>query len=148
MKTNTGLLTLAVAALAIAPAAGLAKGPGGGQGGGNPQVQRGQQDVDRTRARDRVDNPAQDRDKMQDRMRDRDRIHTPGTDKGKAAGNGNGIYGQQLMSEEERNRFREELRQIGDDPQKRAKFMAGHREEMQKRAKAKGIELDADAGAD
>jgi hypothetical protein len=53
----------------------------------------------------------------------------------------NGIYGSELMSVEERNQFREQLRLTENDPQARTKLMAEHREQMQQRAKAKGVEL-------
>ena len=54
---------------------------------------------------------------------------------------GSGIYGGELMSIEERNRYREELRMI-DSQENRAKFTAQHREEMQIRAKLQGIALE------
>lgn len=49
------------------------------------------------------------------------------------------IYGGALMTAEERNAYREELRRLGDD---RRSFMAEHREKMQQRAKERGIELE------
>ncbi len=58
---------------------------------------------------------------------------------------GRDIYGGGLMSVEERNRYREELRLIGKDDEKRTRFMADHAERMQQRAKARGIELPAPA---
>ena len=54
---------------------------------------------------------------------------------------GKGIYGGAIMSVEERNRYREELRLMGSE-EERLQFMAQHREEMQIRAKAQGIELE------
>jgi len=51
---------------------------------------------------------------------------------------GKGIYGGAMMSVEERNRYREQLRLLENDPQARAKFMAEHKEMMQARAKARG----------
>lgn len=55
---------------------------------------------------------------------------------------GKDIYGGGLMSVEERNRYREQLRLIGEDEQKRTRFMADHKEQMQKRAQAQGLDLD------
>lgn len=49
------------------------------------------------------------------------------------------IYGGALMTAEERNAYREELRRLGDE---RRSFMAEHREKMQQRAKERGIELE------
>ena len=61
------------------------------------------------------------RDMDRDRLHDRDRITNP-----------------------QHDRKRDQLRLIGDDEQKRTQFMAQHREEMQKRAKAKGVKLEDD----
>ena len=141
MTTSTGIWMLVAAALMLTPLATLAKGPGGGGGGpgpgaSSPQYERGQRDFDRDRLRDRdrIHDPAYQRDQV----RDQDRIHAPG-----AAPQGEGkIYGAGLMSEQERSQYREQLRLIGQDSEKRTQFIAQHREEMQKRAKAKGIDLD------
>jgi len=54
---------------------------------------------------------------------------------------GQGIYGGALMSVEERSQYREQLRMIDSDAE-RLQFMAQHREEMQARAKAKGVALE------
>jgi hypothetical protein len=55
---------------------------------------------------------------------------------------GQGIYGGAIMSVEERNQYREQLRLTGSDPEKKTRFMAQHQEKMQQRAKAQGIDLD------
>jgi hypothetical protein len=138
MTTRTGIWMLVAAALLLTPLVSLAKGPGGGgqgPGASAPQYERGQRDFDRDRLRDRdrLHDPAYQRD----RTRDQDRTNAPDT-----APQGEGkIYGSELMSEQEQNQYREQLRLIGQDPEKRAQFMAQHRQEMQKRAKAKGVEL-------
>ncbi len=136
MKTQATIIGIAVAALALTPALADAKGgPGqGGQPKDRAQVERGQRDMDRDRLhdRDRITNPQKDRDRIQDRT------HAPDN----AKFGDHEIYGGQMMSEQERNQYREQLRLIGDDEQKRTQFMAQHREEMQKRAKAKGLDLD------
>ncbi len=135
MKTRTGIWMLAAAALVLTPLVGLAKGPGKGDTGARAQVERSERDFDRdrTRARDRVDQPAQQRD----RVRDQDRIHAP--DNAKQAQQR--IYGQELMSQQERNQYRNQLQLIGQDPEKRTEFMAQHREKMQARARAEGKKL-------
>jgi flagellar biosynthesis GTPase FlhF len=51
------------------------------------------------------------------------------------------VYGSALMSEQERNEYQERLRLIDSD-EERGKFVAGHREEMQLRAEAAGVDLD------
>lgn len=138
MKTQATIIGIAIAALAMTPALAYAKGgPGqGGQPKDRAQVERGQRDMDRDRLhdRDRITNP------QHDRQRDQDRIHAPD----QAKFGDHEIYGGQMMTEQERNQYREQLRLIGDDEQKRTQFMAQHREEMQKRAKAKGVKLDDD----
>lgn len=54
---------------------------------------------------------------------------------------GKGIYGGAMMTVEERNAYREELRLVGQDREKQTKFMADHKEKMQLRAKAQGLTL-------
>lgn len=54
---------------------------------------------------------------------------------------GQGIYGGALMSVEERSLYREQLRQFDSD-EERLQFTAQHREEMQIRAKSKGVPFD------
>lgn len=54
---------------------------------------------------------------------------------------GKGIYGGPLMSIEERNQYREQLRTIGSAEERR-RFMAAHRDAMQQRAKAQGIPFE------
>jgi len=135
MKTRTTICLLTTAALALTSYTAMAQGRHG-QGGAQPQdraqVERGQKDFDRDRLRDRdrLTNPAHDRD----RIRDKDRTHAPD----KAKFGENGIYGGELMSVEERNQYREQLRLTESDPKARTKFMAQHQEKMQKRAKAQG----------
>jgi hypothetical protein len=86
------------------------------------------------RQRDRIHDPAQDRD----RDRDQDRTHAPD-----AAGNGNQeIFGGELMSAEERNQYREQLRLAESDPEAKARLMEQHREQMQIRAKEQGVKID------
>ncbi len=137
MKTRSSIFALAAMALVLTPLTGLAKGPKQGQTGTRAaQVERSQHDFDRDRirTRDRVDQSAQ----QQDRTRDQDRTHAPDTAKQARQK----IYGQELMSAQERNQYREQLRLIGPDPEKRTEFLAQHRDKMQKRAKLKGVDLD------
>jgi hypothetical protein len=136
MRTQTTISILAAATLALTSMAAVAQGHHG-QGGANArdraQVERGQKDFDRDRLRDRdrITNPSRDRD------RDQDRTHRPDN----AQLGKNGIYGSELMSVEERNQFREQLRLTESDPQARTKLMAEHKEQMQQRAKTKGVKL-------
>lgn len=139
MTTRTGIWMLVVAALVLTPLASLAKGPGGGgqgPGASSAQYERGQRDFDRDRLRDR--DRIHDKAYQRDRLRDQDRIHAPDT----AQQGGEKIYGAEFMSEQERNRYREQLRLIGQNPEKRTQFLAQHKEKMQQRAKVQGIDLD------
>ena len=136
MRIQTTISILTAAALALTSMSAVAQGrhgQGGAQAQDRAQIERGQKDFDRDRLRDRdrVTNPSRDRD------RDQDRIHAPDN----AALGGNGIYGGAMMSEQERNEYHEQLRLTESDPEARTKFMAQHQEEMQQRAKAKGVDL-------
>ena len=193
MKHKTAISILATSVLILSSAAIYAQhGPPGGhaQPQDRAQAERGQQsDRDRDFDRDRL----RDRDMMEAQDRDRDRTHMPdfanlsdediyGSEvmtveerneyrnqlknaataqereqiearhkemvKAKAQSKGvdlvppgKGIYGGALMTVEERSRYREQLRMIDSD-EERLQFMAQHREEMQIRAKAQGIELE------
>jgi len=128
MKRRTIVKAMA-AALVLSPVVGLAGGPGGGQGGGNAGARGSRGTIDR----DRIGT----RDYDRDQVRDRDRIHTP--DQARIAKKD--IYGHNLMTRKERNEYREQLRLIGKDDAKRTQFMAAHREKMQARAKARGVDL-------
>jgi hypothetical protein len=143
----SALLTAAVVLLSID---GFAQGRGQGGGGDQAhardraQVERGQTDHDRDRIRDRdrIHQPAMDPDqgKMQERkqVQEQQRIHVPGT------GNGpdSDIYGHGLMSVQERSQYREQLRLVESDPEKKTRFLTQHREQMQARAKAQGVVID------
>ena len=142
MKSQTTISVLTATALALASYSADAQGRGG-QGGAQAkdraQIERGQKDFDRDRLRDRdrITSPAHDRD----RVRDQDRTHV--SDHAKL-GDKN-IYGGELMSVEERNQYREQLRLTESDPEARTQFMAQHEEQMQARAKEQGVELGSPA---
>ena len=158
MRTLLKYSALLAAAVVLLPIDGFAqgRGPGGGGNGAGAQeraqAERGQTDRDRDRARerDRIHQPAmapahegaqsQQRKQAQEQMqvREQKQIHVPGT------GNGpdSDIYGHQLMSVQERNQYREQLRLAESDPEKKTRFEAQHREQMQARAKAQGTVSD------
>ena len=140
MKTRTTVSIITIAALTLAVSSAFAQERQQQQHGARPQdraqVERGQKDFDRDRMRqrDRATEPSQDRQ----RDRDQDRTHAPD-----AAANGNqDIYGSELMSVEERNQYREQLRLAESDPESKAKLMEQHREQMQIRAKEQGVKID------
>ena len=137
MKTFTTITALFAAALILTPLASVAQGQGrqeGAQPQERAQVERGHRDLDRDRLRDRdrLTTPERDRDRIQDRT------HAPDS----AMQGDRDVYGGQLMTAEERNQYREQLRQLESDPEKRAQFQAQHQERMQARAEAQGVPLE------
>ncbi|NCF24861.1 MAG: hypothetical protein GWP60_10000 [Gammaproteobacteria bacterium] len=159
MRTLLKYSALVVAAMVLLPIDGFAQGRGQGGGGGDQahardraQVERGQTDHDRDRIRDRdrihqsAMDPAQDMTMAQERkqvqerqqVREQKQIHVPGT------GNGpdSDIYGHELMSVQERSRYREQLRLVESDPEQKTRFLAQHQEQMQARANAQGVVID------
>jgi hypothetical protein len=135
MKAQSIISILVATTMALASATVFAQGRGGQGGASAPQraqVERGQRDFDRDRMRDRdrVNNPAQDRK----RDRDQDRTNAPDH----APQGENGIYGSELMSVQERNQYREQLRLTESDPKAQTKLKAEHKEKMQQRAREQG----------
>lgn len=150
MKNLLKVSALLVAAVVLLPIDGFAQGQGSGRGGDQAQardraqVERGQADRDRDRVRDqdRTHQPAaapayegaRSQERKQAQQREQKQIHVPGT----ANGPDSDIYGRELMSVQERNRYREQLRLVESDPEQKTRFLAQHREQMQARAKAQG----------
>ena len=156
MRTILKYSALLVAALVLLPIDGLTQGQGSGRGGDQDrdqaraqdraQVERGQTDRDRIRDQDRTHQPAtapayegagsksQKQAQQRAQAQEQKQIHAPGT----AASPDSDIYGHELMSVQERNRYREQLRLVESDPEQKTRFLAQHREQMQARAKAQG----------
>jgi hypothetical protein len=152
MRTILKYGALLVAAMVLAPIDGFAQGQGSGRGGNQAhaqqraQVERGQTDRDRVRDQDRTHQPAtapayegtgtQERKQAQEQKQAQEhkQAYAPGT----ASGPDSDIYGHQLMSVQERNRYREQLKLVESDPEQKTRFLAQHREQMQARAKAQG----------
>ncbi|MFU8821928.1 MAG: hypothetical protein ACNA8G_10285 [Gammaproteobacteria bacterium] len=84
-----------------------------------------QQDRDRDQTRDRD----QLKDQDQDQDRDRDRIHQ------------DEVYGSELMTEGEMTRYQAQMQNAASE-QERQMIQARHREEMQVRAREKGVALE------
>jgi hypothetical protein len=72
---------------------------------------------------------AQSQAQVQARSREQAQLH---------AGAGKGIYGGNLMTEQERNRYREQVGALGTD-EERAAFEARHREQMQQRSRERNV---------
>ena len=156
MRTILKYGALLVAAMVLAPIDGFAQGQGSGRGGSQAQsqdkaqVERGQTDRDRDRVRDqdRTHQPAtapayagagaqerkQEQKQAQEHKQEQKQAYAPGT----ASGPDSDIYGHELMSVQERNRYREQLKLVESDPEQKTRFLAQHREQMQARAKAQG----------
>jgi len=144
MKHTKTLGAIIASALLLTSAASLAQGARDRDPGpqDRAQTERGQmdrdrdldrdidRDFDRDRLRDREDEPSHDRD------RDQDRTHAPDS----AQLSDQDIYGSEVMSVEERNQYREQLR-VMDSDNERLQFKAQHREKMQLRAKSQGVPL-------
>lgn len=100
-------------------------------------------DVERRRYRDQLQNAdtpqartqfeAQHQEKMQQRALEQDKDLVP-------PGQGP-IYGSELMSVQERNEYREQLR-LSDSDSEREQFQAQHREQMSERARALNLEIE------
>ena len=143
MKRHVLIATAAIVGTAFAGPAfgqGAQQGQQGGAQTGAQQGQQQQQQRQQQRQADRAMSQQQsmDHDRLQTRERDRTETQTQ-TQTRAAQGSGEAIYGGNLMTVEERNRYREQLRALGSDAEREA-FLARHREEMQLRARERGIE--------
>lgn len=122
----TGLVV--IAAVALGGSAFAAPGGTGG-GGGGPSGPGGAGSGSLT----------QDMDRARDMTRDQKRLHQ--TDD---------IYGSEVMTMEERNRYQRRIQSLRSQAE-RAQFETQHRAEMRKRAKTRGVTLAEpnrpDAGA-
>ena len=144
MKFKAGLTLLIAATLLATSVTGLAQK----KSQNRPQTHQSQpvhQDrtFDQGRAQDRgradQKDQMQDRDKagQKDQMQDQDRAKT----KDQAQTRDQDIYGYQLMSEQECNEYREQLK-LAKTNEERLQFTAEHREKMQARAKTNGVNLE------
>jgi Ni/Co efflux regulator RcnB len=94
-----------------------------GKGAGKAGKPDQQMDHDRYKDKDHDKDQTHDRDKDNDKDRDQD------------------IYGEELMSPEERSQYREQMRRM-ESEEERLKFQAQHREKMDARAKALALEIE------
>lgn len=90
-----------------------------------------EQEKDQEKTQDRLAKGDGDKDQLQER--DRDRIHQ------------DEIFGSEMMTEQERMRYQEQIQSATSEEQ-RAQIRAKHREQMQQRAKERGIDLDEPGG--
>lgn len=132
-KIAISIITAAILALtSVSGFAGQGKGPGSSANQDRAQQVDRDRSYDRDRMQDRarVDFPEQDRD------RDRDRIHAPDT----AGFRDQDIYGNELMTDTERKKYRKQLGEA-KSLQAREKYQMKHEEKMQKRALKQGQDL-------
>jgi len=145
VKTRTTISLITAAALALTSFSAIAQGRQQGGPKHEPQdraqVERGQRDFDRDRMRDRDRTISPERDQAQNR--DKDRTNAPD----QAKFGDSGIYGQELMSVQERNQYREQLRLMESDPKAQTELKAQHAEKMRMRAKEQGVTLKEPANS-
>lgn len=137
MKFKTGFVLIIAAALLAASVTGLAeKGPQNRPQArpDRPAQQDRTYDQDRQQDRDRVDEKDQQKDQDRDQAKTKDQIQQKDRD----------IYGYQLMTEQERNEYRERVK-TAETNQQREQILAEHREKMQARAKTNGVNLEENA---
>jgi len=147
MKGSKVLASMVATVLALGAGAVLAQGQQGGgqqggqQGSGQQQMQQQQQrQAERAMSQDRVMDQERLQTRERDRTQDQAQTQTQAQTQAKAsAGSGEGIYGGNLMTVQERNQYRAELGGLQDE-QQRKEYEARHREQMQLRAKERGIE--------
>jgi hypothetical protein len=137
-STAVHIAMLAAIGMTLVTSAALAQGQQGQPGGPGAGQQQQQMQQQQKRQADRAMNQQQtaDHDRLQTRERDRTQAQAS---QGSAKAAGKGIYGGNLMTVEERNQYREQLGKLQQD-QERNEFEARHREQMQLRAKDRGVE--------
>ena len=155
MKASRILATLAATALVFASGAAIAQGQqgsqqgsrqqGGGQQGGQQQMQQQQKrQAERAMSQDRTmdQERLQTRERTQDRTQAQTQTQTQTQTQAQAhaaQGAGTGIYGGNLMTVQERNQYRAELGAFKTD-EERLQYQARHREQMELRAKQRGVD--------
>jgi hypothetical protein len=132
MKFKTGLALLITAALLVTSGTGLAQKKSQNQA---QTDQRRPVRQDRTYDRDRSQDHgrADQKDQMQgqDRAKTKDQVQLKDRD----------IYGYQLMTEQERNEYREQLKKA-ETSQDRQQITAEHGEKLQARAESQGVNIN------
>ena len=134
MNKRNVIVVLAAVALSMTSAYGFAQGKGGRSGAARQQQVNPPRSYDRDRQQDRQQNRQEDRNgAARDRDRDRDRLHVEDP-------SGQQIYGSELMTEQERNQYRQRL-QAAASAEQQAQVRAEHRQQMLERANQQGLDL-------
>jgi hypothetical protein len=137
MKISTILMIISLpvaltATGAFAQGGGKGSGPGGGagMGPGARQMQQGGMDQKQTMSQDRKQEQAQQQSRQQDQSRSQ--VHRDS--------DGQPIYGEQLMSQQEREQYSERIRSAGTQ-EERARIREEHRREITTRAEKQGVSI-------
>ena len=147
MQGKFRIATLVAAVMTLATATSIAQnqpstprqGQGQGQGQGQPQSTQ-QRQMERSTDQNR----AAEHDRLQQREQDRTKSHATSPQAGNGEAKGQGIYGGNLMTEQERNQYRKRLGSL-ETEQERNAFMAQHQEAMQKRSKERNVPIEVTA---
>ena len=120
------------------PTQGQAQVQGQGQGQGQgQQTQQQKRQMERSTSQDAVT----EHERLQQRERDRTQKQTSSVKSAGAAATAGGIYGGNLMTEQERNEYRERLHSMNTE-QERDAFTAQHRQQMQQRSKERNVPIE------
>jgi hypothetical protein len=143
MQAKFKTATLVAGLMTMIAATSMAQNQSGTprQGQGQGQGQQGQATQQRQMERSTDQNRTAEHDRLQQREQDRTRAHATSTPAGNAAGGDKGIYGGNLMTEQERKQYREHLGKM-ETEQERNAFMAQHQEAMQKRSKERNVPIE------
>ncbi|MGD8978182.1 MAG: hypothetical protein PVG91_11300 [Gammaproteobacteria bacterium] len=158
MKTRISVMTIMAVLLAVVSTDVLAQRQGGQQNRGGQAMRQQQVQRDRAFDRDRMAQRSQQvergqkagesrgnqdplRERDRDQLRDQDRTHQPETVDGEP------LYGNEIMTDEERSRYRERLQLAATDEEK-ARLKAEHQQMMQTRAGQLGVDLPPSAESD
>ena len=139
-KTATLVAGLMTLASVVSMAQNQPSTPRQGQ---NQGQQQGQQQATQQRQMERStdQNRTAEHDRLQQREQDRTKAHAASAQAGNGAAAGKGIYGGNLMTEQERNQYRERLGSMTTEQERNA-FMAQHQEVMQKRSKERNVPIE------
>jgi len=143
MQAKFNTATLVAGLMTMIAATSMAQNQSGTprQGQGQGQGQQGQATQQRQMERSTDQNRTAEHDRLQQREQDRTRAHATSTPAGNATAGDKGIYGGNLMTEQERKQYREHLGKM-ETEQERNAFMAQHQETMQKRSKERNVPIE------
>lgn len=162
MKTRYSLMAIMAVLLAMVSTGVLAQRQGGHQDRGGQTMRQQQVQRDRAFDRDRMAQRGQqvergqkagesrgEQDQLRDRdrgqLRDQDRTHR--TEMASGMSDTEPVYGNEIMTDAERSRYRERLQLAATDEEK-ARLKSEHQEMMQTRARQLGVDLPPPAQGD